>query len=232
MGFIVFDSLVISLFRWAAIASYLPQRTDNDIKNYWNTHLKKKIKRLQAASGPSLALDSTADTHPGRLIDSGGGTITNSDGNPALPRAGHCSSTYASSAENISRLLEGWIRPSPKASGKPMQEWECNGSRNHGPVPLGGLQVGEDQGSCSILSQEDLDSLLSIENVAWDESSTDYRHCGAHRENLVQAEMEQRLESQRPPLSLLEGWLLDETSVQDDRLTDTSPSVCINARCD
>ncbi|CAM8977169.1 unnamed protein product [Rhodiola kirilowii] len=30
--------------RWAAIASYLPERTHNDIKNYWNTHLKKKLK--------------------------------------------------------------------------------------------------------------------------------------------------------------------------------------------
>ncbi|CAM0873795.1 unnamed protein product [Alopecurus aequalis] len=39
--------------KWAAIASYLPQRTDNDIKNYWNTHLKKKMKRLQQQTHPA-----------------------------------------------------------------------------------------------------------------------------------------------------------------------------------
>ncbi|CAL2261762.1 unnamed protein product [Prunus armeniaca] len=31
--------------RWAAIASYLPQRTDNDIKNYWNTPLEKEAQK-------------------------------------------------------------------------------------------------------------------------------------------------------------------------------------------
>ena len=29
--------------RWSAISSHLPGRTDNEIKNFWNTHLKKKL---------------------------------------------------------------------------------------------------------------------------------------------------------------------------------------------
>ncbi|XP_047167312.1 transcription factor MYB106-like [Vigna umbellata] len=32
--------------RWSAIASHLPKRTDNEIKNYWNTHLKKRLDKL------------------------------------------------------------------------------------------------------------------------------------------------------------------------------------------
>ncbi|XVF03300.1 hypothetical protein REPUB_Repub04eG0249300 [Reevesia pubescens] len=32
--------------RWSAMAAYLPKRTDNEIKNHWNTHLKKRLIKL------------------------------------------------------------------------------------------------------------------------------------------------------------------------------------------
>ncbi|XP_028806978.1 transcription factor RAX2-like [Neltuma alba] len=42
------DNIICTLYgqmgsRWSAIASQLPGRTDNDVKNYWNTKLKKKL---------------------------------------------------------------------------------------------------------------------------------------------------------------------------------------------
>ncbi|KAL0408711.1 UNVERIFIED_CONTAM: Transcription factor [Sesamum radiatum] len=32
--------------RWSTIAAHLPKRTDNEIKNYWNSHLKKRLSNM------------------------------------------------------------------------------------------------------------------------------------------------------------------------------------------
>ncbi|KAF3324480.1 transcription factor RAX1-like protein [Carex littledalei] len=59
------DTTIISLYhqigsKWSVIASKMPGRTDNDIKNYWNTKLKKKYMTQQ--------LSNITASHPTQMV--------------------------------------------------------------------------------------------------------------------------------------------------------------------
>ncbi|XP_074577538.1 myb-related protein MYBAS2-like [Curcuma longa] len=64
--------------RWSRIAQCLPGRTDNEIKNYWRTHMRKKAEELRMSSfssSSSLSSQSSSLTSEGEV-----GLVVDGDG--------------------------------------------------------------------------------------------------------------------------------------------------------
>ncbi|KAL3534784.1 hypothetical protein ACH5RR_003245 [Cinchona calisaya] len=216
--------------KWAAIASYLPQRTDNDIKNYWNTHLKKKIKRCQSGSDPQITSASSSTTTYQIVSESfcDNGKHKNAS---AAQKLNQNSSVYASSAENISRLLEGWMRSSPMTNvNNSPNGGSKSGARGNSVATISVkcyrpvVQDDQQGGDSNIISKDEIESIFSFDNLnglAWKKSSCDSTRKDSESSGFEEKimtgdhvhEQKPKLEN-NPPLSFLENWLFDETAGQ------------------
>jgi transcription factor MYB, plant len=129
------DRIICSLYssigsRWSIIASKLPGRTDNDVKNYWNTKLKKKAFPLSVQQH---------QYHSGGCDDRPAFVATTTPP-PAQQRSQQCASSNASGGDACSFGAAAMYYSSPSAMQAPALVRYGDGSvpapQQQAPPPL------------------------------------------------------------------------------------------------
>ncbi|XP_057783548.1 transcription factor MYB10-like [Salvia miltiorrhiza] len=65
--------------KWSAMAAIIPGRTDNEIKNFWHTHLKKRSKKVPAAPASPSPSPSESKGCEKVILESSRGVVWDSE---------------------------------------------------------------------------------------------------------------------------------------------------------
>lgn len=104
--------------RWSLIAGRLPGRTDNEIKNYWNTHLFKKLhtsaapRKKNKAEKPAAASKVTSEAKMAKVYSPKPIRVSS-----AFTRANSCDSLVCGSSSSggaVEAVVSAWPPPLPE----------------------------------------------------------------------------------------------------------------------
>lgn len=183
-------------------------------RGQWERRLQTDIhmakKALSEALSPTNKIISSSSLEPNNNLCNDHGSIK-----PIIPTI---SSSYASSADNIARLLKGWMKNPPKASSRSATSIVTQNSFNNlaartDTASSEGTPSGA-KGNSAELS-ETFESLFGYDSLDLDSSNSDFSPSLSPEANFFQEERKPYTNSAEMPFSLLEKWLLDDAGCQE-----------------
>ncbi|KAM0033546.1 putative transcription factor MYB-HB-like family [Helianthus debilis subsp. tardiflorus] len=217
--------------KWAAIASYLPERTDNDIKNYWNTHLKKKLRKLQMGSDEHDLIhknkdrfaSSTTSSSSSHCISRGQwekrlqtdihlakqalNDALSVDTKPIIIPQPIKSPTqtpiYPSSTDNIAKLLKGFMKNTSN------NNKTCSIASTRELSDEGNALSSESKTSSGINLYEMFQSLFGFDRSFGSSNSSEFSQSNTSPEGSV---FQGDSKDDQLRFTMFENWLLDETA--------------------